>query len=553
MTLLAKAKAQQAVDASTATKPTVQQTAQILNISPAWAGVKSNLPTWGNDAKVETDATPPAVADDAKAPEVPGSISFLECTESGIAESLGGSYSQHFRQVYESGDWLVLNDSGVWVTDTGNKSRSYIASAVAVAIQAETQAMIQAGENAEARKQGLQRIKQFSKMRGRRELDNIRELLKDQPAITIRKRELNSDPWAVAFNNGIIFDLKRNEAHKIEPSDLIHQTLNVPYVAGASCDLWQRCMDQWFADCPEVIGLLQRFFGYCMSGLTREEKLLFFYGKGRNGKGTITKTVETLFGDLSTSWNETVLSHSKSAKAGPNSEVAKAADKLLAISTELSPDLVMYEAFIKKITGGDRFSIEDKFEKSQDIEPRFKLILCGNALPVVKGQDKGIWSRFLTIPFLMTFDDSKRDNSLKERILAELPGIAQWMLAGWQEYQVQGLQVPAVVTKATDEYKSEMDLIGQFLDEDYKRDKAGTIPKADLYAAYKTWAESRGAYVLADSMFGRDLGGRGFGTKQQTNRTTKKRQWVYTGIRRLTDDERKAAYEEALQAEQEGC
>lgn len=67
MSLLAQAKALRAADAPKATKPAAHQTAQILNISPAGAGVKSNLPTWGNDNpagnsddSTETPAAPTA-------------------------------------------------------------------------------------------------------------------------------------------------------------------------------------------------------------------------------------------------------------------------------------------------------------------------------------------------------------------------------------------------------------------------------------------------------------------------------------------------------------
>ncbi|HYN51769.1 MAG TPA: hypothetical protein VES62_12665 [Thermoleophilaceae bacterium] len=46
-----------------------------------------------------------------------------------------------------------------------------------------------------------------------------------------------------------------------------------------------------FAGDPELIALAQRIAGYSLTGLTTEHKLLFFYGTGRNGKGTFLTTI----------------------------------------------------------------------------------------------------------------------------------------------------------------------------------------------------------------------------------------------------------------------
>ena len=47
---------------------------------------------------------------------------------------------------------------------------------------------------------------------------------------------------------------------------------------------------------------LQRFAGYCLTGITREHAMSFGYGTGANGKGTFLNTISGLLGGLSRQW-----------------------------------------------------------------------------------------------------------------------------------------------------------------------------------------------------------------------------------------------------------
>ena len=41
----------------------------------------------------------------------------------------------------------------------------------------------------------------------------------------------------------------------------------------------------------DLIRFLQQFSGYCLTGITREHKLVFVYGPGGNGKAVFLNTV----------------------------------------------------------------------------------------------------------------------------------------------------------------------------------------------------------------------------------------------------------------------
>src|SRR5262245_22073076 len=46
-----------------------------------------------------------------------------------------------------------------------------------------------------------------------------------------------------------------------------------------------------------ILGFLQRFLGYCMTGCVHEHVLVFLYGTGANGKSVFVDTVSGIFGD----------------------------------------------------------------------------------------------------------------------------------------------------------------------------------------------------------------------------------------------------------------
>jgi putative DNA primase/helicase len=46
-----------------------------------------------------------------------------------------------------------------------------------------------------------------------------------------------------------------------------------------------------------LIGFLQRFLGYCLTGYTHEHILVFLYGTGGNGKGVFVSTVTGILND----------------------------------------------------------------------------------------------------------------------------------------------------------------------------------------------------------------------------------------------------------------
>lgn len=66
------------------------------------------------------------------------------------------------------------------------------------------------------------------------------------------------------------------------------------------CPRWLAFLDFATGGDAEAIRFLQQWFGYSLTGDTREEALLFVHGVGGSGKGTTINTIAALLGDCST-------------------------------------------------------------------------------------------------------------------------------------------------------------------------------------------------------------------------------------------------------------
>jgi putative DNA primase/helicase len=145
--------------------------------------------------------------------------------------------------------------------------------------------------------------------------------------------------------------------------------------------------------------------------------------------------------------------------------------------------------------------------------------MLANCKPEIQGQDEGIWSRIRVIPFEIFFPPEKRIKGLSDLLVAEEgPGILRWLVDGCLEWQRIGLAEPAKVLEATHSYRTEQDVIRDFVDQccesfldhpslgDQARVKAGV-----LYSRYAEWCKENGEKkVLSNRRFGSKITGRGY-------------------------------------------
>jgi putative DNA primase/helicase len=113
--------------------------------------------------------------------------------------------------------------------------------------------------------------------------------------------------------------------------------------------------------------------------------------------------------------------------------------------------------------------------------------MATNHKPLIKGTDYGIWRRIKLIPFTTTITPDKQDKHLEEKLLTEGPGILNWLLEGERRWREKGLDTPQSVSSATEEYRNEMDVLGNFIKECCVQNPNASVRARELFRAYQEW------------------------------------------------------------------
>src|SRR5262245_33145815 len=96
------------------------------------------------------------------------------------------------------------------------------------------------------------------------------------------------------------FDLGADKSYAPRPADYItRKTASSCAPLGTPHPAWTEFLERILPD-PELRAFLQRWFGYCLTGLTTEHKFVFAWGTGANGKSTMTDTMAGILGDYVT-------------------------------------------------------------------------------------------------------------------------------------------------------------------------------------------------------------------------------------------------------------
>ncbi len=320
----------------------------------------------------------------------------------------------------------------------------------------------------------------------------------------MRGDEWDSPPWLLGTPGGTV-DLRTGEMRPANPADLITRSTLVTPAEGEP-RLWRQFLAQATMQDEELELFLRQIAGYSLTGDTRHECLFFFYGRGRNGKGTFIGALQEMLGDYAT--NAAMDTFLDARYERHSTDLAMLRGARMVVASETKKGRAWDEQRIKALTGGDtitaRFMRQDNFS----YKPAFKLLLFGNHKPALKNVDEAWRRRFNIVPF--TFTPQHADSTLKERLRAEYPQILQWAIDGCLDWQKNGLIVPARVKAETAQYFSAQDLFSTWIEDRCERDLQHAEPNAALYASWAAFCEAAGERPGSAKALHEELCGAGF-------------------------------------------
>jgi putative DNA primase/helicase len=191
-------------------------------------------------------------------------------------------------------------------------------------------------------------------------------------------------------------------------------------------------------------------------------------------------------------------------------DMAKLCGVRLAVAQETEKDRHWGEAKVKMLTGGDKIAARFMRQNFFDFTPQFKLFICGNHKPQLRGIDEAMRRRLLLVPFTVKIPVAERDKDLPDKLKAEWPAILRWMVDGCLEWQRIRLAPPKSVLDATDEYFSEQDTVGEWIDDCTEDGGAVAFTRSsELFSSWKSWCEDRNFRPATVKVFSEALRDRG--------------------------------------------
>lgn len=320
--------------------------------------------------------------------------------------------------------------------------------------------------------------------------------------IPVLNAQLDTNQYLMCTHSGTL-DLKTGQLRENLREDLISQSTCCE-LSNEPPKLWLKTLNEVFEGRKDVIHYFHKALGYSISDLCVEQCMFIIQSDGNSGKSMLFDIIRTILSSYAITSSSQLITEEKYNSGSNKEEIARLKGKRLVIIDEIEQGDCGNERLIKNLTSGltpmlGKFLYAGTFE----FVFRGKIWLLTNYDFVVKGTDKGIWRRLVKIPVYSDFTD-KEDKYLRDKLLEEMPQILGWLLEGFNLYLKEGLQKPESIVNATKEYREEMDLVQQWINE-YCECKPDYFAKAnELYDNFSSYMKRRDQRTN-QTIFGRNL------------------------------------------------
>ena len=351
-------------------------------------------------------------------------------------------------------------------------------------------------------------------------LKEVLKTLQAQHEIEILSKDLDNVPSIIGCLNGAI-DLTTGDLVASTYEQYLTKSTGLIYNPEASCDVWNKTVNDIFLDDPEMISFFKTLMGYSILGHNKEHLFCFFIGSGANGKSTVVNALSNVLGDYSKSTQYSTLG-TASRGSQHREDLVRLQGARMVHTSEPNADSDINEGMVKDISGGDAVTARTAYaRKSVEITPRWLTIVPTNHTPKIKSNDEGIWRRMLFVPFKRNFklEPELLDLDLPEKLLEEKEGILRWIVEGALDYQANGLVIPETLNNDKTEYRAELDIIGSWLEDKCSLGEQYRESNANLWASFNAYIKDRGleSDIKSSQKLSNNLNSKGFTRAKRDN------------------------------------
>ena len=248
-------------------------------------------------------------------------------------------------------------------------------------------------------------------------------------------------------------------------------------------------LESLWPDDPDNALLLQEWIGYLLTTDTSFQKILMMVGPKRAGKGTLARLIRQLIGARNVC-NPTL------ANLGEPFGRAVLIGKPVAIISDARisgrTDAAVVAESLLSISGQDSQTIPRKYlpDWTGTLPTRFTVMT--NELPKIEDASGALASRFLVLRLTETFY-GREDHQLDQRLSAELPGILNWALDGYDRLYSRGkFTQPESSAALVRDFEDLGSPVSAFLRERCDVAKGAEVTQVAIFDAWKTWCAENG-------------------------------------------------------------
>lgn len=300
--------------------------------------------------------------------------------------------------------------------------------------------------------------------------------------------EWNQQHTYFAFKDKI-FDLETNTEIMPSKDHYINTTCNYNY--GDINDKYvvetaeiMKCLNDTFEN-DVVVHYMLKVMASFLRGQNIDEKIYFWLGQGRNGKGTITTLLQSAIGEYFGNLNLTYYTEYKKGEDSANNNLYNVRNARLLNTAEIGEgaDATKPQRFIteklKTLTGNDPIRARQNFSRAhEDVEFRAGTALVQtNIMPIIVGIEKkeniSLRDRVVVCPFPYSFTDNVElltsnpdkykpiNKSLKDKFQTTRyrDAFIRLLMSKYLDYVREGLNPPPEVLAETRKYFDSSDKV----------------------------------------------------------------------------------------------
>lgn len=331
--------------------------------------------------------------------------------------------------------------------------------------------------------------------------------------------DFDTDPLAWHCLNGTVrfeegpggWGFRFERGHRA--ADMFMQMANVEYDARATAPKWIARLDSLHAD-PVARTALKRIYGMTLTALVSDQAFYVYQGRGGDGKSMTNSIVADLQGDYFRSTSPQTFLEGKQRNASDHQSdiVRLRGDIRLVVTDEPKKNSVWDGQRIKQVTGSLITARAPNAVEEITFKPHWKLIVECNPLPRAPSDDRGFRRRFKLYPWTVQYGvtagmDERPEHLVRAELIAEKPGILNWMIEGTIEWlTTASIPEPELSKRALSSFWATGSAMGEWIEArcDLSNPEAQT-GASDLYTDFRAFCLARGDdedKIMKQTMFG---------------------------------------------------